>query len=303
MGRRVLVVVNPVSGRRRARVAGPRFLDALRAAGGSPVEIRTAAAGDATRAAAGAREGGYDAVAAVGGDGTVNEILNGLEGSGLPVGIFPAGTANVLARDLRIPFDPEGAARTVALGTVRTLDTGLASAAGAGGGRRRMLCNAGAGLDGAVVAAVAGARGGSLGFRGWLGPLWRTIRDYGFPPLRVTVDGAPAAPCTVAVVLNAGHYGGIFDLVPGTRPDDGRFDLCLLDARRRRSFFRYLWAARRGTLAGHGDAATARGTVIRVEADGPVPVQVDGDPFGTTPLEITLVPASARVLVPPTEVP
>jgi diacylglycerol kinase (ATP) len=303
MGRRVLVVVNPVSGRRRALRAVPRFLDALRKAGGRAEEFRTAAAGDATRAAAGARGGGFDAVVAVGGDGTVNEILNGLDGSGIPVAILPTGTANVLARDLRIPFDPEGAARTAALGAVRTLDTGSAAAAGPGGGRRRLLCCAGAGLDGAVVAAVARARGGRLGFRGWLGPLWRTLRDYPFPPLRVTVDGVPAAPCTVAVILNAGHYGGIFDLVPGTRPDDGAFDLCLLDARRRRSFFRYLWAARRGTLARHGDAATARGTVVRVEADVPVPVQVDGDPFGTTPLEVTLVPASAQVLVPATEVP
>ncbi|NUN53535.1 MAG: hypothetical protein HUU06_12205, partial [Planctomycetaceae bacterium] len=138
----------------------------------------------------------------------------------------------------------------------------------------------------------------SLGFRGWVAPLWRTLGEYRFPPLRVTVDGVPAAPCTQAVILNAGHYGGLFDLLPGVSPDDGALDLCLLDARRRRSFFRYLWAARRGTLALHGDASSARGRSVRVESDGPVPVQVDGDPFGTTPLEVVLNPASAQVLVP-----
>jgi diacylglycerol kinase family enzyme len=295
MGRRVLLVVNPVSGRGRALGAAERFLAVFRAEGGTADEARTAAAGDGTRHAAGARAGGYDAVVAVGGDGTVNEVLNGLEGSGIPVGILATGTANALARDLRIPFDPAGAARVAARGRARPLDVGEARSTA---GLRRFLCCAGAGFDGAVVRGVAEARRGGLGFRGWVKPLWREIREYDFPALRVSVDGVPAPPATLAVVCNTANYGGVFTLVPEADPGDGALDAFLLDARRRRAFFRYLWGAWRGTLPRQKDASTVRGRTVRVEADGPVPVQVDGDPFGTTPLEVALRPGAALVLVP-----
>jgi diacylglycerol kinase (ATP) len=295
VGRRLLLVVNPVSGRGRSLRSALRFVAEVRKAGGAVEEFRTAASGDGARRAAGAREAGFDAVVACGGDGTVNEVLNGLEGTGLPVGILPAGTANVLARDLRIPFDPAGAARVAVDGRVRALDVGEARSSA---GSRRFLACAGAGLDGAVVAAVAGARKARLGFRGWIRPLWREIRAHPFHPLRVTVDGLPAGPATLAIVCNTANYGGLFTLLPGADPGDGALDVLCLDARRRRSFFRYLWGAWRGTLARQADASAARGGTVRVEADVPVPVQVDGDPFGTTPLEVSLRAGVARILVP-----
>jgi diacylglycerol kinase (ATP) len=295
MGRRALVVVNPISGRGRALRAAERFLAAFRAEGGVAEEVRTSAAGEGTRRAAGARAAGFDAVVAVGGDGTVNEVLNGLEGSGIPVAILATGTANVLARDLGIPFDPAAAARVAATGRPRVIDVGEARSTA---GERRFLCCAGVGFDGAVVRGVAEARKARLGFRGWVRPLWREIRDYDFPSLRVTVDGAASPAATLAVVCNTANYGGLFTLVPGADPGDGALDVFLLDARRRRSFFRYLWGAWRGTLPGQRDAATSRGRAVRIEADRPVPVQVDGDPFGTTPLDVSIRPGAARVLVP-----
>jgi YegS/Rv2252/BmrU family lipid kinase len=297
MGRRVLVVVNPISGRGRALRAAERFLEAFRAEGGAAEETRTAAAGEGTRRAAEAVAAGYDAVVAVGGDGTVNEVLQGLDGTGVPVAILATGTANVLARELGIPFDPRAAARVAALGRPRTVDVGEARTTA---GERRFLCCAGAGFDGAVVRGVAEARKARLGFRGWVKPLWREIRAYDFPALRVSVDGVPSPAATLAVVCNTANYGGFFTLIPGADPGDGALDAFLLDARRRRSFFRYLWGAWRGTLPGERDAATVRGRTVRIEADRPVPVQVDGDPFGTTPLDVSLRPGAARVLVPVT---
>lgn len=296
MGRRILLLVNPVSGRGGALRAAERFLHALRAEGAVAEEFRTALAGEATRRAEEARGGGFDAVVAVGGDGTVNEALNGLEGTGIPVGILPTGTANVLARDLGLPFDPAGAARVAARGRVRALDVGVARSAA---GERRFLCCAGAGLDAAVVRAVAEARrGGGLGFRGWVGPIWRTFANYSFPTLRVSTDAAPPVDGTVAVVCNTANYGGLFRLVPGADPGDGALDAFVAGPRGRGALFRYLWGAWRGTLPGRRDVRTARGTAVRIESDGPVPVQVDGDAFGETPLEVTLRPGAALVLVP-----
>jgi diacylglycerol kinase family enzyme len=296
VARRILLLVNPISGRGRALRAAERFLRALRSEGAVAEEFRTATAGDATRHAAEARGGGFDAVVAVGGDGTVNEALNGLEGSGIPVGILPAGTANVLARDLGLPFDPEGAARVAARGRPRALDTGEARSTA---GTRRFLCCAGAGFDGAVVRAVAEARSaGGLGFRGWIGPIRSTLSSYDFPVLRLATDGGPPADGTVAVVCNTANYGGLFRLVPGADPGDGALDTFLAGPRGRGAFFRYLWGAWRGTLPGRRGVVTARGVRARIDADRPVPVQVDGDAFGETPLEVALRPASALVLVP-----
>jgi len=295
MGRRLLVLVNPISGHGRALRAAERFLERVRAEGAEAEEFRTATAGEATRRAAEARGGRFDALVAVGGDGTVNEALNGLEGSGVPVAILPTGTANVLARDLRLPFDPAGAARVAARGRVRTLDVGEVRTTA---GSRRFLCCAGAGPDGAVVRAVAAARRGGLGFRGWVRPIWRTWRAYGFPALRVSVDGGTPSDGTLAVVCNTANYGGLFRLVPGADPGDGALDAFVASPRGRAALLRYLWGAWRGTLARRPDVRVARGGRIRVEADGPVPVQVDGDPFGETPLEATLRAGAARVLVP-----
>jgi diacylglycerol kinase (ATP) len=297
MTRRVLVVVNPVSGRRRAGRDLPRFLAAFRGAGGTAEEFRTAAAGDAARAAAGAAADGFDAVVAVGGDGTVNEILNGLGDARLPVGLLPSGTANLLARDLGIPFDAAAAGRVAATGRAAPVDLGLARAAGVP--PRRFLCVAGAGLDGAVVRAVASSREtGPLGFRGWIGPLWRTLRAYDYPVMEASVDGAPAGRGTLAVVCNTRSYGGLFTLAAGARTDDGLLDLCLVDAGRGRPVAPYLWAAWRGTLAGRPGVTIAPGARMRIDAPTAVPVQVDGDPCGTTPLEVEVLPGAARVIVP-----
>ena len=300
MPRRVLVVVNPISGLGKSLRAAERFALAYRAAGGVAEIHPTRSAGDGGRRAAGAAGEGFQAVVAVGGDGTVNEVVNGMRGAGagsaaLPVGIVPMGTANVLARELRVHLDPEEAAAVVATGRERAVDLGEARN-GAGETRRFLAC-AGAGFDAAVVKAVAEGRRGGLGFRGWAGPIWRTFRAYDFPPVRVAADGGAAIPATIAIVCNTANYGGLLSLVPTADPGDGAFDACLIDARRRRSLFRYAFAAWRGTLARQGDVKTLRGRTILIEADRPVPAQVDGDPFGSTPLRITVHPGAARILV------
>jgi len=293
MGRKVLVVVNAIAGRGLAAWAVPRFVAALRAEGGEAEVRTTAARGDAALAAREAR--GVDAVVVAGGDGTVGEVLNGLDGSDLPLALLPLGTANLLARDLAIPFDPEGAARVAARGVPRTIDAGVVAAAGAE--ERRFVCVVGVGFDAAVVRAVAAGRSGGLGFRGWIGPVLRVGWTYAFPTIRVSIDGAAPVAATVAVACNTRNYGGLFTLVPDARPDDGRLSLCLVDARRRRSVFRYLWGAWRGTLARQSDVRTAACRAVSVESDGPVPVQADGDPCGTTPVRIEVRPGAARVLV------
>ena len=296
MGRRILLLVNPISGRGRALRSAEKFVRALRAEGAVAEEFRTVTAGEATRRAGEARGGGFDAVVAVGGDGTVNEALNGLEGSGIPVGILPTGTANVLARDLGLPFDPAGAARVAARGRARALDVGVARSTA---GERRFLCCAGAGLDAAIVRAVAESRrAGGLGFRGWVGPIRRTFASYAFPGLRVSIDGGPRSSGTFAVICNTANYGGLFRLVPDADPCDGLLDSFVASPSGRAALFRYLWGAWRGTLPRRPDVRTARGTAARIESDVPVPVQVDGDAFGETPLEVSLRPGAARVLVP-----
>jgi YegS/Rv2252/BmrU family lipid kinase len=298
MIQRVLVVVNPVSGRRRVHRVLPPFLDALRRRGITVDAVRTSVAGDASRLVMEGADAA-DAIVAAGGDGTLNEVLNGLPANGPPVGLLPTGTANLLARDLRIPFDPEGAAEVVAGGVTVAIDTGVATGST---GSRRFLCTVGLGADAATVQAVAHSRGAALGFRGWMGPAYRTARDYDFPPLRVSVDEGTPEVAYGAVLCNTRTWGGLFTLCPDAHPGDGRFDVCVFRHPGRLAMLRYLWGAWRGTLKGRSDVAHHTGTRFRVEADRPVPAQVDGDPFGETPVEVRIHAASARILVPSTTV-
>ncbi len=298
MSRRVIVIVNASSGRGRAARAIPPLLAALRERGLTPDVAETRGPGDT--AAAAASPGDARALVVLGGDGTVREAAAAVPPDGPPLAVLPTGTANLLARDLGLSADPVRTADLVAGDRTTTVDMGVATA---GDGRSApFLCTAGAGLDGAVVHAVAAGRRGALGFRGYLLPLLAVARAYPYPRLRVLAGGAVVAEGTTAVVCNTRAWGGFLSLSPAARVDDGVLDLCTLELRRR-SLLPHLWAAWRGTLARRPGTLLRRGAEFFVEADGEAPVQVDGDPFGRTPLAVRVAARGARFLVPAEDAP
>ncbi|MER2600659.1 MAG: diacylglycerol kinase family protein [Caldilineales bacterium] len=313
---RALLVSNPTAGWSRVQRQLPEALMTLRAAGWRVEWERTQAAGSMETLAEQAAAAGYEAFIACGGDGSINQAINGLlrgrqQGSSPPaLGILPAGTANVLARTLGLPAPLPGpvleptlpaAARLLAGAVVHPVDVGEAQSAA---GRRIFLCWAGIGLDAAVAADVMAQpalkrRLGPLSFAANL--LIRLPDLWHAPRYTLDVDGARwQGRGIVAVVSNIPRYAVVLDMAPQAALDDGLLDV---------AFFHNvtLWNAG-ATLArlllhrhpSDPNAHYAQARRIEIVTARPEPVHLDAEPFGQTPLTISVLPAALPLLLPRT---
>lgn len=293
---RIHVVANPTAGRGRARALARAVGDALAARGATVAVHLTSAPGDARAYVSALGPASGDRIVAVGGDGTLHEIVNALPAPfPLEVAVVPLGTANLVARDAGVPLKADAAAhaRTALEGAPWRVDL-LETDAG------RSLANVGVGLDAEVVRAVAAARrGGVGGYARWLGPIAKTFLDYVPPDLHVSVDGGPVVRGGAAVVQNTRNYGGLFTLAADARMDDGRIEVTVLRRASRRNFFLMLLRAYAGRLDRDRGVTILRGASVLIRADAPVPAQTDGDPSGTTPARVRVLPGALTLLRPP----
>lgn len=288
--RRALVIANPIAGRGRGARAGEELRAGLAGQGLATRLAHTAGAGDARRLAS-ELEPSVDLVLVVGGDGTLGEVFSGLEHPAPAVGQLPMGTANVLAVDLGLPRDVAGLLGTVRAGHTRPIDVARV------GGRTCFLM-ASAGFDALVVETLAARRRGPIAKFSYLAPTLSALARYRPPRLSVWLDGERVAG-TFGFVLasNCVHYGGLVRLAPGRVLDDGLFEVFLFE---RASPLSLLAGMVRGHLRGLPGAGVSlrRAAHVRVESEEPCPYQVDGDPGGTTPLELAVDPHPHRLLVP-----
>ena len=199
-----------------------------------------------------------------------------------------------------LPDDDTLAERTAAgvLSALRRGQTTPLDLAQANG--RLFLLMAGVGFDAHVVHALDQRRSGPIGLTSYALPAASAVAGYGFPPVRVEVDGrwlfGPRPG--IVMVANVPHYGTGFPIVPAARPDDGLLDVVCLPASSRPELAKlFALAAVGGHLSAPG-VARAAGRSVRVTADAPVPVQVDGDPGGTLPLQIEMLDARVRLIRP-----
>jgi len=294
----VRIIVNPVSGGARGERQGKRLCQALRSRGAAVELVVTHAPGDATTATS---KPGPDCVVAVGGDGTVNEVANGLTVSKATLAILPVGTVNTVAHELNVPSNPEALAALIFTGTVRSVDAGVCNG-------RRFLLSAGAGFDAAVVHDVHARRRSSLRVYRYIVPVMRTIRTYRFPPIRAVVDGATFCENGDCVVVgNCAHSAGLLVLTPRARLDDGMLDVCAACEIGTRLYpFRVIVVARLvaaawlDTLGRQVEVASCQAHKLTLEsADGaPVPLQIDGDPAGFLPATVRIEPGAIPVIAP-----
>lgn len=300
-----------VSGRSRlagAPVARAALVDAVvaavRARGHGPVDVAVSeGAAMVDRAVRAAVVGGAALVVAVGGDGLVREVGGALAGHRVNLGIVPAGTGNLLASALRIPGATQEALRIIAEAEPRRVDQGIATWAGgaAGAGSGSFLVACGAGLDARLVGRASHDAKRRFGIAAYMGAALATAADLRPRPTRLVVDGTVVETRSVVVlVANAG------ELIPGmlgprhpVLPDDGLLDVFVVHGG--------ILGSLRGTLellAASGPRAgragvRLQGREVRVDVAPPVPIQLDGDVLGASPLEARVVPAALSVLAPP----
>jgi diacylglycerol kinase (ATP) len=302
-----LLIYNPTSGGRRHR----RFAEIEQAArvlkdSGITTEIApTTAVGSAQEIARQAVQQRRGMVIACGGDGTINEIINGLAGSAVPMALLPAGTANILAKELRIPWDIPDAARLIPGGAIRRVALGLATSLNGShsaelpSGGRYFLSVAGAGPDGAIVNAVSGElkkRAGILAF--WAEGVRQLVR-YDFPEMRVRSNGQDHL-ASILVVGRTANYGGPFKITTGASLFEDSFEFLTNSSRSRLRYLACLPALWMGKLRGmDGIAAWKHTEVICESANGAeVYAQVDGEPIGRLPLAFRIVPDALSLVTP-----
>jgi diacylglycerol kinase (ATP) len=298
--REALIIFNALAGRaRRARRLLERAQKAL-ARGGIESEIAFIdGEGSGAELARQAVRQGRQLVITCGGDGTLNEVANGLAKSQVPLAVLPAGTGNILAKELSLPWNIEKAAALVARSTLRRIALGFVTTEKTSQTGRYFLSVGGAGLDGAIVRGINAElkkRTGTLAF--WAEGA-RQMASYKFPRFRTTVDGK-TIDGTLVVIGRTKHYGGPIQIT--TRADlyGNDFELMICTTRSRWAYLGYVGMLLAGQLRRARSAHFCRATSVQFEPVDAEPVwfQVDGELMGHLPAEFRVVPDALTLAVP-----
>jgi len=286
-----LLIFNPIAGKGIVGRAVSRLSAELGRRGFEVELYQTRHPGDAREKAS--RDGrGYELVLCAGGDGTVNEVLNGLARTETPLMVCPLGTGNVAAKELRIRFSFGPLLRTIAAGHALRVDLGTANG-------RFFFNMAGVGFDALVTHLYHSRfRRGNMRMIEYVPVALRTFSEYRYPTIRVRTP-AFAGEAGFVVVANSSSYGGPFCFCPSASLLDGELDVNLMPGRRPRDFIRYTVAAFLNMMPAMHDVKFVRAREVVVDASEPTPYQVDGDAAGWTPVRIEVVPRAVTVLVPP----
>ncbi|MGA8557542.1 MAG: diacylglycerol kinase family protein [Candidatus Acidiferrales bacterium] len=304
-----LLIYNPTSGTRRHR----RFSEIEQAVrilkdNGIAVELAsTTATGTAQGIARQAVSQRRGMVIACGGDGTINEIVNGLAGSHVPMALLPAGTANILAKELGIPWDIPHAARLIKKGVIRRIALGLATSTNGSHSPqmppegRYFLSVAGAGPDGAIVNAVNAELKKRAGVLAYWAEGARQLVSYDFPEMRVHCNGE-VRRASIIVVGRTVNYGGPFKITTGASLYEDSFEFLTHSTRSRLCYLACLPALWLGKLRSmSGIDAWKHTEAICESANGAaVFAQVDGEPVGKLPISFRIVPAALSLVTPAT---
>jgi len=303
-----LFIVNPIAGSGRAHGIVPRIEAWLAEQGIAASLLETREQGHAERLAAAATDLGHDRVIAVGGDGTIQEVLNGLLAAGVgtngeppAMGVIPAGRGNDLARSVNLPIDPM-ACLPIALGTTtRPFDVGKASAED--GSQRYFGAAGGVGFDAEVAYTMAVHRRfwmrGEAGY--FLGTL-NELRRYRNRALRVMLNGEGEERVVRETFLfiafaNGPYYGGGMKICPDAATDDGWLDVCMVGDLSRFEALRELPGIYQAKHVKNPKVEIVHARSLRIEGEVATRVHLDGEPFGTVPVEVSLLPAAISVAV------
>ncbi|MBQ0754963.1 MAG: diacylglycerol kinase family lipid kinase [Gammaproteobacteria bacterium] len=285
--RKVLVVYNPTAGGGREKVL-QRLVDALVEKSASVEVYRTKAAGDATQYLR-ARSDQGDVVVAVGGDGTTNEVINGLVG-GVPLAIMATGTANVLARELSLPNKPEQVAELVMSGQLLEIWPGKLNG-------RRFLMWVGVGYDSWVVNTTDLALKRKIGKGAYMVSMLTQIARYGSKRYLITVDGK-SYDCYSAIIANARYYGGSFVLSRYANIARPSLQALLFMKPGRWTLIKYMLALVLGRMESMDGVVSVAAQHIEVpDVEGEL-LQTDGDAAGALPAVICVDDTPLPILVP-----
>ncbi len=237
----------------------------------------------------------------VGGDGSVNEVVNGAVGADAEIAVIARGTGWDFVRTYGIPRDLDAAVDVALSGAVREIDVGLVTfRTWAGEEARSHFANvASAGISGAIAKRAnetSKALGGKISY------YWATLAVFArwqTGEMRISVDGESRSGKIIdALVANGRYLGGGMMMLPEAEPDDGLFDVLVIGDVTKRDLLFTLPKSYRGKHLPHPRLEVLRGSAVTVDADEPLPIELDGEQPGTTPARFEVVPRAIRLRVP-----
>ena len=232
------------------------------------------------------------AVVAIGGDGTINEVINGLYGKDIPVGIIPCGTNNLLAKELGIPRNIKKACLIISTGKTKHIDLGYDF-------KRYFFLMAGIGIDAEVVNHVDSCRKGNITLANYIVPITKAVALYKLPKILVEVDGKLVTKnAAFLFVSNVKGYYGPVRFTYLAKINDGQFDICIMKAKKKLDMLKYIFGATTRTLRNFSDVIYLRGKDVKISSKSNVFYQLDGDPGGSLPVRLRVIPKAIKVLIP-----
>ncbi|GBQ26547.1 sphingosine kinase [Gluconacetobacter sacchari DSM 12717] len=290
----VLVITNPAAGHHNPSSIA-RFVRHLRHAGLHPTVVPTRYRGHATILARDAAAGGcYSHIVAAGGDGTIAEVAAGLAGTSAILGILPLGSANVLAHELRIPFDPARNAELIRGGHAATLWPGTLHTPA---GSHLFVQMASIGFDAHIVHTTSTRLKARIGRAAYAVSTLSSLARYRLTAFTVMIDDVPYRATTV-IVSKGSLYAGKYRLTRHSAHQHNRFSVILFDMSDRMTLARTILSLFLGRIERQKGTRTVTATTVHVPAAA-LPIQSDGDAKGSSPVHLALSPSPLRVAMPP----
>lgn len=286
MDHRVCIILNPRAKGERAT----RLVDRVKRLLPEAHLEKTKAPGHARELARRACEEGYRVVVAAGGDGTVNEVLNGVAGFPVHLGVLPVGTVNVFALELGIPLELEAAADCILAGHTRPVDLPMANG-------RYFAQLAGVGLDAQTVKETDWELKKALGPLSYVVTATQVVARTA-PVLTIKRDRGPDLKGAFLLVGNGRLYGGPFHFFPDAQVNDGLLDVCVFERLSHFDLVRYFQGILLNRLKHYPDVKLFKTSRLEVTSDTEVPMEVDGELHGHLPALFTISKGALQVIAP-----
>jgi len=295
---KLALIVNPTAGQGRTEKALPQVKRKLKEVFNLQV-YRTQMVGDGILLAKKALNQDCQILVAMGGDGTVSEVVNGIVGSKAILGVIPCGTTNVFAAEMGIPFNSFKACEVILRGSTRKIDIGKAYPSGRRGNNRHFVLMAGVGFDAQIVQEVDPEVKRMLKDLAYILTGIKTLFTYKPTLMEIELDGEKKEKGYFVVVGNARCYAGrYFSITTRASIGDGWLDICIFKKGNIASFVRYITGVLLRKHLAYSDVYYRRAKRIQITASVSTLVQADGELIGQTPMHFTILPHAVSVITP-----
>jgi diacylglycerol kinase (ATP) len=297
------VIVNPAAGAGKSGKHWPEIMSLFKGNGMRFEHKMTEAPGHAIELAREAAQQGYELVVAVGGDGTIHEIVNGLHSSGCLsnaiLGIVSTGTGGDYVRTVGLPMDYAAACQKFIEPHIRAVDLGVVEYRRHGGSAERIFVNfAGAGFDAEIVRRVKTTFKALGALPAYLLGALTTLVTYRNKDVHLKLDGVEMDKRVCTVIMNNGRYGGGgMNTAPNAELSDGLFDVLIVDDITKPDFLVSLPRLYKGTHLTHPHVIMKRAKEIEIHAKQKMSLQADGELLGEVPAHIRILPSALKIIV------